>query len=551
MAATRGDTDVTGTDWGVSDATDSALRLLHEATEKVPDQAFLDFDGTSFTYAEVWSRAAAIAQGLRSTGVAKGDTVVSMLDNNSDSVAAWFGANMIGAIWVGINTALRGEFLRHVLADSGARVALCEADFVDRFVAVEGGVGTLERLVVRGDEVPRNRAGGCAVESLAELCSGGGTAGPIEPTASDVSLLVYTSGTTGPSKGCVISHGYVVNLARRFLEQTDRCGDDLNWSPLPMYHFNLIGNTIAGTLMVQGTAAIAPRFSVSRFWPEIERTGARVVNLLGSMGALIAAMPDTPEMARCHGQIRVVHGAPFPAELQQTWRERFGVRRVGGGTYGLTEAVPLTTLRHGEPEAPGTSGRRNDRDFDVRIFDADDRELPPREVGEIVARPRRPNVMFDGYWKQPESTVAATRDLWLRTGDLGMFDDDGFLHFVDRKKDYLRRRGENISSQELEATYIGHPAIADVAVHAVTSELGEDDVKVTAVLADGSALAPEELFEWSKERVPYFALPRYIEFREALPTSAVGKVLKHRLRDEGCTPSTWDRERADVTWERR
>jgi crotonobetaine/carnitine-CoA ligase len=185
------------------------------------------------------------------------------------------------------------------------------------------------------------------------------------------------------------------------------------------------------------------------------------------------------------------------------------------------------------------------------IVDDDDHELGPNEVGEIVCRPMRPHVMFEGYWRQPEATAAALRNLWFHTGDLGRFDDDGYFYFVDRKKDYLRRRGENISSVEMETTYLQHPDVSEVAVHAVPSELTEDDVKVTIVLKEASALAAEDLFEWSVERIPYFALPRYIEFRDELPKNPFGRVLKHQLRDEGCTTDTWDREKEGVEFERR
>jgi crotonobetaine/carnitine-CoA ligase len=265
---------------------------------------------------------------------------------------------------------------------------------------------------------------------------------------------------------------------------------------------------------------------------------------------LIAQMDDTPELLRCKGQLRIVRGAPFPPHLEQIWRDRFGVQITGTPGFGLTEAALITSLPLGTTGKPGTSGLRND-DFDVRIFGDDDTELPPGEVGEIVCRPRRPHVMFEGYWRRPDATVAVMGNCWFHTGDLGRFDEDGFLVFVDRKKDYLRRRGENISSFEMESAYLAHPGISEVAVHSILSDLTEDDVKVTAVVAPGSELTEEELFRWSLDRVPYFALPRYIEFRPELPKNAVGRVLKHQLRDEGCTVGTWDREAVGVTFERR
>jgi crotonobetaine/carnitine-CoA ligase len=525
--------------------------MLRAAVDDCPDRVFVDFAGDSYTYADVWLRATRVARGLRRAGVQPGEVVAAMLDNNVDNLASWYGANLVSAIWVGVNTALRGEFLRHVIADSTAKAVFCEDEFVPRFEQIGP--------VLRDDMVLLARGAGqhgsvttMAVEAMESyLVDGSDDGWYTTPRPDDASLIIYTGGTTGPSKGCVIGNGYVMNLCRRYLESTGRASGEVNWSPLPMFHFNILAQTITSTVALRGSAAIAPRFSVSRFWPEIERTNARVVNLLGSMGALIAKMPDSDAMKRCFGQIRVVHGAPFPGELQQIWRERFGAAEVGGGVYGLTEAVPLTTLRCGTPAPPGTSGKRNEADFEVRIVDDLDRELAPGQVGEVVARPKRPDVMFQGYWRSPEATVEATRNLWFHTGDLGMFDDEGFFHFVDRKKDYLRRRGENISSVELETAYLAHPELDLVAVHAVPSELGEDDVKVTAVLTPGSALTPAELFEWSKGQIPYFALPRYIEFRDSLPMSAMGRVHKHKLRDEAGAPATWDREQAGATWERR
>jgi crotonobetaine/carnitine-CoA ligase len=527
----------------------SVVGLLGRCVEAHPDRAFLDFSGTVHTYADLWHRALDVAGGLHAAGVERGHTVVGLLDNHVDTVAAWFGANMLGAVWVGANTALKGEFLRHVLDDAGAAVVIAEEELVERIDAVAAGVPSL-RLVLHRGAAPLALPSGLRAEPLAAYRAALDGA-PHIARADDLTCLIYTGGTTGPSKGCMISNGYALQIGRNGLIQTGRGPDELNWSPLPMFHMNVLGMTVVGTMLVGGQAAIAPRFSVSGFWPEMERTGARVVNLLGSMSAMIAQYHDTPEMERCFGQIRMVHAVPFPPPLQQVWRDRFGVKLPGARTYGMTEAFPIATQLPGEDAPPGSSGRPNDADFEVRVFDDDDREVAPGVVGEVVCRPRRPNLMFQGYWKRPEATVEATRNLWFHTGDLGRIDPDGFFYFADRKHDYLRRRGENISSQEVEVTYATHPDIDQVAVHAVPSDVTEDEIKVTAVLVPGSMLTAAELFEWSKERLPYFALPRYIEFRSELPLSAVGRVHKYRLRDEGCTPATWDREQAGVSWERR
>ncbi|MGZ8751931.1 MAG: AMP-binding enzyme, partial [Acidimicrobiia bacterium] len=205
----------------------------------------------------------------------------------------------------------------------------------------------------------------------------------------------------------------------------------------------------------------------------------------------------------------------------------------------------------GVEQRPNAAGVINDEYFDVRIFDDADREMPRGTDGEIVLRPKRPHVMFEGYWGRPEATLATMRNLWLHSGDIGKIDDDGYLYFVDRKADYLRRRGENISSFEVEAILVKHDAIADVVVHAVPSDLTEDDLKITAVLVTDASVSEEELFRWCVEELPYFALPRYIEFRTELPRSPVGRVLKRDLRDEGVTAGTWDLDTSGVTYEKR
>src|SRR5690606_37352061 len=290
--------------------------------------------------------------------------------------------------------------------------------------------------------------------------------------------------------------------------------------------------------------AIFPRFSVSNFWPEIERTGATVTQILSSMIALLAQAPDNEAMKRCYGQLRVAAGAPFPQPLLDIWNKRFAPKMGGAIGFGLTECALVTSCYVDEERPPESSGRV-DPDFDVRIVDEDDNEVPPGTPGEIIVRPVKPHVMFEGYWRRPADTLKVMRNQWFHTGDVGMFDANGWFYFKDRKKDYLRRRGENISSMELEATFRGHPAIQEVAVHAVLADM-EDDVKVTCTLRQGAALSEEELCRWSIERLPYFCIPRFIEFRDELPKNPVGRVLKYQLRDEGITANTWDLDKSEI-----
>ena len=521
---------------------DTVTAALARSSAQFGGRVFLDFTDDAYTYADIDRESTRLARSLQQLGVKKGDIVASVLDNNVHAVLSWFAINKAGAVSVPVNTAYKGEFLRHQLNDCGAKIVIAESDYAQRVADVANGLPGVRTLVQRDGALV---AGLPEVLPLASLLENS-----TEPLAdlnapADLAMLIYTAGTTGPSKGCMISHNYVCNLGRQIVQMEDRHQDDCNWTALPLFHMNATGGSILSCMFVGARVAIFPRFSVSRFWPDIRRSRATVASLLGSMITFLAEAEDTEDSRACYGQLHTVRGSPFPAALQEKWRKRFGVRRAGSNSYGLTEAARVTGLRHDEEAPPGSSGRVND-DFDVRIFDEDDNELPAGMPGEIVIRPRRANIMFEGYWNRPADTLKIMRNMWLHSGDIGKFDENGYLYFVDRKKDYLRRRGENISSFEVETGLRAHPAVADVAVHAVFADAGEDDVKATIVLKDGHTLTEQALCCWAIERLPYFTIPRYFEFRKDLPRNSVGRVLKYQLRQEGCTPGTWDRERAGM-----
>lgn len=521
--------------------------VLLASAAKRGNKKFLDIEGEGFTYGQVVEDAKALAAGFQSLGLKPGETVATVLDNNYDALRVWFAINFAGGISVPVNTAYKGEFLRHQIADSGARILIAETDYCDRILDVEDALPEARLLLFR-ERPPSRKPARLELASFESVAARASDYRDVTVNPSDLAMLIYTAGTTGPSKGCMISHNYACNLARQAGET--RTENDIFWTPLPLFHFNATCAATLGTAWSGGTVSLYRRFSLSRFWHEIERTKATSAGLLGSMIPLIAQAEDTPESKRCYGQLRAVRGAPFPAELQETWRRRFGVLHCGSNAYGLTEASLMTSLPDGVEPAPGSSGMIND-DFDVRIVDEDDNELPAGVPGEIICRPKKPHVMFEGYWRRPEATLAIMRNLWLHSGDIGKFDEKGFFYFVDRKKDYLRRRGENISSFEVETAFRAHEAIEDVAAHAVRSDVGEDDLKVTAILKAGATLTEEALCLWAIERLPYFAVPRYIEFRVELPRNPVGRVLKYQLRDEGCTPQTWDREASPIKLEKR
>jgi crotonobetaine/carnitine-CoA ligase len=526
---------------------------LRARLERDPNSEYLDVNGVKVTGAEAHATACRVANALIELGVRPGDRVATLVENSVEAALAWWGIVWAGAVAVPINTAYKGQYLRHQLNDSGSKVLIVQGDLADRVPPIATELPDLVRVVVVDAEplaLPGLDSGTWAEMLTAD------TADPmVEVRPDDLGTFVYTGGTTGPSKGCMLSHNYHVALTTQIGICWERTADDVVWTPLPLFHFNAITTAVLGPLVYGGRSAIYKKFSVSNFWPEMNRVGATVTSTLGTMAYLLAHDVDRPEMPRsgapeANTTLRLLGAAPMPVEVDEIFRERFGLTTFSGA-YGVTEASLVSWQPPGVRNKPNAAGVINDEYFDVRIFDDDDHELPRGRDGEIVIRPKRPEVMFAGYWGRPEATVATSRNWWYHTGDIGRIDDEDFLYFVDRKADYLRRRGENISSFEVESILMGHGALADVAVHAVPSPLTEDDLKITATVEEGRSITEEELFRWCIDQLPYFALPRYIELRAELPRSPVGRVLKRELRDEGVTATTWDADAAGITYDKR
>jgi carnitine-CoA ligase len=564
-----------------SNATQNTIPALFERRlDRNPDSEYLDVVGTKLSARQVMAAADRIGGALHELGTQQGDRVATLIENSSPALLTWVGTVCAGRVAVPVNTAYKGEYLRHQLADSGSRVAVVARSLWPRLAEVADSVPDLAHVVVvddaggdDGDASPGDADGRgdgdgspdgsetflrlqrVAVHTWDELLAAGLDAPKVTIKPSDLGTFIYTGGTTGMSKGCMLSQGYHEALAQQIALCWRRTAEDVVWTPLPLYHFNALATAVVGTLVAGGRGAIYKRFSVSQFWPEMNRVGATITSTLGTMAYLLAHDVDRSEMPRsghpsANTSLRLIGAAPLPPEVDSVLKERFGIATFSGA-YGVTEASLVSWQPAGVENRPNAAGVVNDEYFDVRIFDDDDHEVQPGTDGEIVLRPKRPHVMFEGYWGRPEVTVETSRNWWYHTGDIGRIDEDRYLYFVDRKADYLRRRGENIASFEVERILMGHGGLADVAVHAVPSELTEDDLKITATVKEGAELDEESLFRWCIEQLPYFALPRYIEFRAALPRSPVGRVLKRDLRDEGVTPSTWDAEKAGIEYERR
>lgn len=525
---------------------DTMVEVLERAAVAYPDRPFLVIDGTPFTYSEIDRLSNAMARELAAIGVHKGQCVVTLLDTSVDVFTCWFAINKLGAIWVPINSAYRGEFLRHQVVDTEARIVICDDHYLERFVHISAQLPDVELILTRNGLTDV----GCPITIKPLASCRGDDTGPlplmVNPT--DLCALIYTSGTTGPSKGCMISHNYFSAIGRINRRHTLLAEGQTLWTCLPVFHAAALTAVIS--VMEDGSCiALASQFSVTRFWDDIEASGAVSAMLMASIFALVAQAPECEAEKRYRGKLKMVFGVPITPPVRKIWHERFGAEIVSSWSYGQTEAIRMTAVPLGETPPEACAGREVD-EYEIKIFDEFDQPVPEGTVGQIVFRPRHPNIMFEGYWKRPDSTAAAWKNMWMHTGDLGKI-VDGYLYFADRAKDYLRSRGENISSFEVESAFMSHHAIAEVAVHAVGAQSAEDELKVTAVLREGALLTEEELCMWSIDNLPHFAVPRYIEFRKELPKNPTGRVLKYQLRDEGPTPATWDREAAGIAVRRR
>jgi crotonobetaine/carnitine-CoA ligase len=517
---------------------------LRAALATGPDRPFLHFEEGVLTFADLDRQSLRMANALAALGVQPGQTVVTLLDSSIDAVVAWFAINRIGAIWVPINTAYKGEFLRHQVDDAGAVLVVCEPEYLTNLEAVAARLPQLELVLVR-EAAPASAT--LRVEPLDAHRGTDETPIAFEPQPADIACLIYTSGTTGRSKGCMVSHNYLCNGGRQQNIAIPPLPGGMTWSSLPMFHVSISSYVILATLIAKAQATIARRFSVTSFWDEIEACGATTAMLMASMFPLLAQAPDNPAMLRCKGRLRAVSGVPLATEIRTIWHERFGVGHMNSFGYGQTEASKICNLPWGDPLPPLTSAGKPSIDFEVMIADGNGMALPAGTPGEILVRPKRPNIMAAGYWRQPEHTVKVWKDLWLHTGDVGKLDEQGYMYFVDRQKDYVRSRGENISSIEIETVIMGHAEVSEVAFHAVpTAGVSEDDLKITVVRSEGSQLQEEALCRWAIEALPYFAVPRFIEFRTELPKTPTGRVQKAKLREDGRTPATWDAHEAGL-----
>ena len=513
--------------------------VLERFARETPDKVFAVFqDGEEWTYSELLDRVRALAGGLASQGVERGNHVAVWMFDSKEAILTFLSINYLGAVFVPLNTAFKGGVLEHVLNVSDARHLVVHGQLIDRLEGIN--VARVERLIHVG---PSANPQVLEQMDFAHLTQAGiqppELDAPIEPW--DTQSIIFTSGTTGPSKGVLSSYLHIFTNAGpetwHFVT-----GEDRFLINMPIFHIGGMG-VIFVMLCRGGSIAMMDGFDTEKFWPFVRDSQTTAFFLLGVMTTFLLKQPPA-DNDKDHN-VRLAFMVPL-TETCTEFHERFGIDVYT--IFNMTE-ISSPIVSEPNPVKRGTCGKKRDG-VDVRLVDKNDCEVALGEIGEMVVRTDRPWGMNSGYYKNPEATAEAWRNGWFHTGDCFRQDEEGYFYFVDRMKDAMRRRGENISSFEVEAEVVAFPAVREAAAYAVPSDLGEDDVMIAVAPVAGHSIDHKELMLFLGERMPYFMVPRYIRVLDELPKTPSSKVMKHILRGEGVTPDTWDREAHNITFKR-
>ena len=524
--------------------------VLRTHASATPDAPFLltPEEGLEFSYSEMLGSAERIAGSWHAAGARQGDRVVIMAMNSSRLVRSWFAAAVGGTVEVPINTNYEGEFLRHQIVTVGARWAVIDDTFAERFVSIAEHARGIEKFWVidtgtADKAIAILRDNGWPAATWDELETGSPVTVPA-PRAQDLGAIFFTSGTTGPSKGVALPHSQLYFFAQEVVSLTRLTPADRYMTTTPLFHGNAQFMAVYPALVAGASAVVHSKFSASRWIDMVRASAVTVTNFVGVM--MDFAWKQAPRDDDLDNLLRAVYAAPIADTVVDEFKARYGIEAFVNA-FGLTETSAPILTPYGEKIPPGAAGKVASDWFDIRLVDPEtDREVPAGEVGELVVRPLQPWTCSMGYYGMPEKTLEAWRNLWFHTGDALRKDEDGWFYFVDRYKDALRRRGENISSYEVEQAVLGHPSVVECAVIGVPAdvEAGEDEVLAAVVVSEKADAA--EILDWCAGKIPAFATPRYVRFLDALPKTPSEKVRKAVLRDEGITVDTFDRTSVPV-----
>jgi crotonobetaine/carnitine-CoA ligase len=517
----------------MADEPTTLAALIEAQAEALGDKPFLYFEDRVISFSELNRQTNRAANGLAGLGVKQGVGVSIMMPNSPEWLFVYFATQKLGACAVPVNVGLKGEGLRHVIDHSDSEVLVCHPDYAEAIQAIRGELEKLEQIVVNTREASEEWTPPEGWRTLAQVMEASDANPGVEVDGEAISALMYTSGTTGPPKG-VANRYKGMNIAGIRMFGAVLEPDDVLYSCLPLFHANALFLTTVRALVMGLPMALSRRFSASRFWDEIRRYGATTFNALGAMIPILMKQPERPDDA--DNPVRLVMSAACPVSVWAEFERRFALRllegyaAVDGGGFAIFNFGNSPKGSFGKPLTP------------IRIVDDEGKEVAPGEPGELLFQVDDAERRRVEYYKNEEASGAKIRDGWFHTGDLVYADEEGHLYFVDRKTDSLRRRGENVSSWEVEREIDRHPAVLESAVFGVPSDLGEDEVMAAVVLREGETLAPEDLIRHCEERMARFMVPRYIEFRDALPKTGTQRIQKSVLKQQGVGPDTWDRE---------
>jgi crotonobetaine/carnitine-CoA ligase len=510
---------------------------LERNARSQPDKVFAAFaGGERWSFAQTLQQVRITAANLHALGVRQGDHVVLMLPNSALALRVMFAINYLGAVYVPVNPALKGSALQHILADSGAAVAILHEAVLDQVIAADApALSTVICAATRPSRAPERITFHDIVALDRADTPPAPEPRPIQPF--DTQSIIYTSGTTGRSKGVLSSY---MHSYSSMSPDTWHCltADDRQLLHMPVFHVG--GAFIACVALCVGSSiAVVDGFKTELFWSQIRELEVTSAFLLGAMATFLLKQPSRAD-DREH-PLRMVFIVPL-GQSGPAFRERFGVDVFT--IFNMTEiSTPL--ISSANPAKASICGRIR-QGVEVRLVDANDCRVATGEIGQMVIRTAAPWSMNHGYHNNPQATADAWRNGWFHTGDVFIRDEDGDFRFVDRLKDTIRRRGENISSYEVEVELLSHPRIREAAAIAVPSELSEDEILAVVAAVDGEALDPAEIIAHLVPRMAHHMVPRYIRIVDGVPKTPTAKVEKHILRAQGLTPDTWDRERAGI-----
>jgi crotonobetaine/carnitine-CoA ligase len=512
-------------------------KIIADKARHNPDHVVFQFQDDPLTMGEFNEAINKTANGLLSLGVQHGDKVAIMLPNGPEFLYTWFALNRIGACEVPINVALKGQGLSYQMTQSDCVALVADTQYLDRLEGVTDDLTDIRNVAFTDSAgVGVQHWQGFENLSFTELMDHSSNTPDVNVHYSDLASILYTSGTTGVSKGVMFSHHYWYDIWAESVKYSRYTEDDVLYTGLPFFHGNAQGITVGPAILADAKAVIVDRFSASQLWDDCRRWECTEANYIGGIIPILLKQEERETDA--DNPVRLMVGAAAPQDEWHAFQDRFNTKILE--VYGMTECYCCLVSPYDEPRA-GACGKTI-TGWDVRIVDDDDNECKPGSLGEFIARSNKMFVGTDGYYSKPEATLELFKNGWIHTGDLGRMDEDGYFYFVDRKKQAIRRRGENISSFEVESVISSHEAVLESCVVGVPSELGEEEVKAVVVLKDGCTVTEEELIRWCEPRLAYFSIPRYIAIRNSLPKTPSERVEKFKLKKEGISDDCWDRE---------